>query len=71
MCIRDRVHSAHGLGLDGDTALALQIHVVQDLVLHLPVGQKAGFLDDAVRKGGLAVVNVGDDTKIANFALVN
>ncbi len=32
------VHHAHGVGLDGDAALALQIHVVQNLGLHLAAG---------------------------------
>ena len=32
-----RVVQPDGLGLDGDAALALQIHLVQQLILHFPV----------------------------------
>ena len=64
------VYSADGLGLDGDSALPLQIHIVQHLGLHLPAGQKTGLLDDAVRQGGFSVVDVSNDTEIADFTLV-
>ena len=65
------VNGAHGLRFDGDAALPLQVHIVENLFLHLPAGQKAGFLNNPVRQGGFAVVDMGDDTKVANFALVN
>ena len=64
------VYSADGLGLDGDSALPLQIHIVQHLGLHLPAGQKAGFLNNPVRQGGFAVIYVCHNTKIADFALI-
>jgi hypothetical protein len=31
------IRQAHGLAFDGDAALALDIHGVQDLVLEIPV----------------------------------
>jgi len=65
------IDGADSLGLDGNAALPLQIHVVQYLRLHLAAGQKAGHLDDAVCQSGFAVVNVGDDTEIADLALVH
>jgi curli biogenesis system outer membrane secretion channel CsgG len=33
------VVEAHGLGLDGDPALALDVHVIKDLLAHLALGQ--------------------------------
>src|SRR2546430_77833 len=33
------VHHAHGMGLDGDAAFALQVHRVEHLRLHLPRGE--------------------------------
>ena len=39
------------LGKDRDAALTLQIHIVQHLILHLTLGQKACFLNNTVRKG--------------------
>ncbi len=63
--IAARVEHAHGLGLDGDPFLALQVHPVEDLLLHLARINRARALQQAIRQGGLAVVNVGDDAKVA------
>ncbi len=65
------VHHAHGVGLDGDAALALQVHVVQDLGLHLAPGHRAGQLQQPVAQRRLAVVDVGDDGEIAKEAGVH
>ena len=64
------VYGSYRLGLDGDSSLPLQIHVVQHLFLHLSAGEQARFLNDPVRQRGFAVVNMGDDTKISDFALI-
>jgi hypothetical protein len=55
-----------GLRLDGDAALALDVHRVEHLRFHLAVGQAAAALDDAVGQRALAVVDVGDDGEIAD-----
>ena len=60
----------HRPGLDGDAPLPLQVHVVQQLGLHLPLGDGVAQLDEAVGEGGLAVVDVGDDGKVADLGLV-
>ena len=65
------VHHAHGVGLDGDAALALEVHVVQHLVVHLAHGERAGELQQAVGERRLAVVDVGDDGEIADEASVH
>ena len=59
------VGKAHGLCLDGDAALFLQLHVVQHLLGHLAVGEAAASLDQPIRKRGLAVVDMGDDGEVA------
>ena len=64
------INGPHRLGLDGDSSFPLQIHIVQHLLLHLPAGEQSRFLDDPVRQRGFAVVNVGDNTKISDFALI-
>ena len=46
--------------------LPLQIHVVQELVLHVAVGHRAGVLQEPVRQRRLAVVDVGDDAEITD-----
>ena len=60
------VGEADGLGLDGDAALLLEVHVVEDLAGHLAVRQPAAGLDQAVGQGALPVVNVGDDGEVAD-----
>ena len=60
------VHHADGVGLDGDAALALEVHGVEDLGLHFTLGERAGELEQAVGEGGLAVVDVRDDREVAD-----
>ena len=62
------VIQGHALGLDGDAALALQVHGVQHLGGHLPNIQAAASLDEAIGDGGLAVVNMGDDREVTDVA---
>src|SRR3989338_5647230 len=52
--------------LDSDAAFAFKVHLVQDLLLHAPRLYRAGQFEHAVREGGLPVVNVGYDRKIAD-----
>ena len=59
-----------GAGLDGDAALALKVHGVEDLVLHLALFDRVAFLEQAVGQRGFTVVNVGDDGKIADMRKV-
>jgi hypothetical protein len=58
-----------GSGLDGNPAFPLQIHVVEDLLRHIPAFYRAADLDQAVRKGGFAVVDVRDDGEIPDMIL--
>ena len=64
------VIQAHGVGLDGDAALALQVHGVEHLLHHFALRKRAGDLQQAVRQRGLAVVDVRNDREIADeFAI--
>ncbi len=60
------IEEAHGPGLDGDAPLPLQVHVVQELVHHVPLRDGVGRLQDTVGQGGFPVVDVGDDGEIAD-----
>src|SRR5690606_39116980 len=53
------------LSLDRDAALALDVHRVEHLGLHLAIGQAAAAMNDAVGKRRFAVVDVGNDGEIA------
>ena len=54
------------LGLDGDAPLALDVHRVEVLLAHVAGVDRAGQLEDAVRQGRLAVVDVGHDAEVAD-----
>ena len=60
------VVQAHGLRLDGDAAFPLEVHRVEDLLLHLTVRQPSGDLDQPVGEGGFAVVDVSHDGEVAD-----
>ena len=62
------VEQGCGLGLDGDAALALQVHRVEHLRFHFAVGQAPAGLNEAVGQRGFAVVDVGDDGEVADVA---
>ncbi|GJL84287.1 MAG: hypothetical protein DHS20C02_00620 [Micavibrio sp.] len=61
------VGEADGLGLDGDAALLLELHVVEDLFGHLACFEPATGLDEAVGQRRLAVVDMGDNREIADM----
>jgi hypothetical protein len=67
LAILGLVVQSHGLGLDGDAALLLDIHGIENLLAHLPVGQAAAGLDQPVGERRLAVVDMGDDGEIADM----
>src|SRR6476646_475623 len=64
-----RVAHPHGVQLDRDAALALEIHGVQELLPHLPLLDGPRGLDETVRKGRLAVIDVGYDAEVADAGL--
>lgn len=59
------IGEAHGLGLDGDAALALDVRVVEDLLAHLALIQPAAGLDQAVGQCRLAVIDMRDDREVS------
>ena len=61
-----RVVHAHGLAFDGDAALALDVHAVEQLGLHVAAGHRARELEDAVGQRRLAMVDVRDDGEVAD-----
>ena len=61
------IGDAHRLRLDGDAALTFQIHPVEVLIAGFAGADHAGVFEDAVGQGGLAVVDMGDDGKVADM----
>ena len=56
-----------GTRLDRDAALALQLHRVEQLVLHLALRHHAGGEQQPIGQRRLAVVDVGDDAEVAQM----
>ena len=71
LAVLGREEHAHGLGLDRDAPLALEVHRVEQLRAHLARGDRVGQLEDAVGERRLAVVDVGDDREVADVRLVH
>ena len=59
----------HTLSLDGDAALAFELHRIEHLLGHFPVCQSAADLNEAIGECGFTVVDMGDDGEIANQRL--
>ena len=66
LAVLGAIVEAHGLRLDGDAALPLDIHGIEHLLLHLPRGQAPAELDQPVGEGGFAVIDMGDDGEISD-----
>jgi hypothetical protein len=61
LAIDSRVVQTDRMGLDGDTALTLEVHGIKDLCLHLTCLERTGELEKTVGQRGLAVIDVRDD----------
>jgi hypothetical protein len=55
------------LGLDGDAPLAFDVHPVEILRSHIPIGDDAGELQHPVGQRRLAVIDMGDDAEVPNL----
>src|SRR3989344_837801 len=61
----------HRLHLDGDAALAFEVHTVEHLVAHKAFGNGTGTFEQTIGQRRFPVVNVRDDRKVANVFLVH
>ena len=55
------------MALDGDATFTLQVHVVQDLILHILGFYRFGIFQQTVGKRTLPVVNMSNNTEIADI----
>ena len=65
------IDHSHGAGFDGNASLPLQIHRVEELLLHLAVGNCAGALDQAVGQRTLAVIDMSDYAEVSNVVEIH
>ena len=61
LAVARRVHHPHRVRLDGDAALALQVHGVEHLVLHLARRQRAGQLQQPVGERAFPMIDMGNN----------
>ena len=55
----------NGVALDSDTLLALKIHIIEHLSLHLTLIQRVCLLQQTISKCTLTVVDMCDNAKVA------
>ncbi len=56
------------LRLDGDAALALDIHGIEHLLIHLSGAQATAVLDKTVGQGRLAMIDMGDNGEVTDMS---
>ena len=61
-----RILHAHRAGFDRDTAFSFEFHVVEQLFLHFPFGNRTSVFQQAIRQRAFAVVNVGNNAEITD-----
>ncbi len=66
LAVLGRIGQPHGLRLDGDAALALDIHGIEHLFLHLARRQSAGGLDQTVGQRRFAMVDMRNNGEVAD-----
>ena len=65
ICAVERIFHTDGLHFDSYATFTLQLHGIQNLLLHMALVYGVCELKQAIGESGLAVVNMGDDGKIA------
>jgi hypothetical protein len=55
------------MALNGNTLFALQLHVIQHLIHHLPLADGVRALEQAVGEGAFSVINVGNDAEVPDL----
>ena len=61
------IDCTNGLGLDRDTPFPLNVHIIQDLILHLTLRQDPRLFNDPVCERAFSVIDMRDDAEIANL----
>ncbi len=62
-----QVVEPHRLCLDGDAALAFDIHAVEHLLAHVAQRHGAGRLDQPVGEGGFPMIDMGHDGEVTDL----
>ena len=62
----ERVINRDGPGLDRDSALAFQIHVIEQLLAELAMRNRSRLEQELIGERALTMIDVSHDRKIAN-----
>lgn len=55
------------LRFDGDSSLSFEVHVVEELLAGFSLRECSCDLQDAIGKGALSMVNMGNDAEITDM----
>ena len=55
------------VALDGDTLFAFEVHIIEHLSLHFALIERVGIFEQAVSQRTFAVVDMRDNTEVANI----
>jgi len=69
LTIRGAIGQTDRLRFNGDATFAFQVHCVEHLIGHFPIGQTMAGMDEAIGQGRFAMVDVRDDGKVADQVL--
>ncbi len=69
LAVGGTVAHSDSVELDGDAALALEVHRVEQLLAHEALFDRTGGFDQPVGQGALAVIDVCDNAEIADAGL--
>lgn len=61
------ITQSNGASLDGNAPLPLDIHIVQQLIFHIPQRNGTGFFQNTVGQGGFSMIDMSDDTEVADI----
>ena len=64
LAILSPIGRADGMGLNGDTTLALQIHGIEKLFPEFSRRDGSSELQDPIREGGFPVIDVSDNGEV-------
>jgi len=54
------------MALDGNTALTLKVHIVQELILLFTTGNGLRYVQQTISKRTLPMVDMGNDAEVAD-----
>ena len=61
----------NGIQFDRDAAFTFKFHIIQQLVFHITLLDRIGHFKDTVCQSGLSVIDMGNNTEVANIFLIH